>query len=62
MTNYVIRLSNGRLICDMCVRVCERKRERERGSYTYEHEDKWGMIDYIKKRHQVIKIPTMRYI
>ena len=36
------KLSNGRLICDMCVRVCERKRERERGSYTYEHEDKWG--------------------
>ena len=47
-------------INDMCVRVCERKRER--GSYTYEHEDKWGMIDYIEKCHQHTKIPTMRYI
>ena len=28
MTNYVIKLSNGRL-CDMSVYVCERKRERE---------------------------------
>ena len=42
----MIRLSSERL-CDICVRVCERKRER--GSYTYEHEDKWGMIDYIEK-------------
>ena len=42
MTNYVIKLSSGRL-CDMCVYVCERKRER--GSYTYEHYDKWGMIN-----------------
>ena len=44
----------------MCVRVCERKSERE--SYTYEHNIKWGMIDYIKKCHEVTKIPTMRYI
>ena len=44
----------------MCVRVFERKRER--GSYTYEHEDKWGMIDYIENCHQHTKIPTMRYI
>ena len=27
----------------MCVRGGER--ERERGSYTYEHYDKWGMIN-----------------
>ena len=40
----MIKLSSGRL-CDMCVYVCERKRERERGSYTYEHYDKWGMIN-----------------
>ena len=49
-----------RKIIDMRVRVCERKRERERGSYTYEHKIKWGMINYIKKCHQVTKIPTMR--
>ena len=30
-------LGSGRL-CDMCVRG------RERGSYTYEQQDKWGMI------------------
>ena len=29
--------------------MCDMKRERERGSYTYEHEIKWGMINYIKK-------------
>ena len=51
-----------RKINDMRVRVCERKRERERGSYTYEHNDKWGMSDYIEKYHQDTKIPTMRYI
>ena len=49
-------------INDMRMRVCERKRERERGSYTYEHNDKWGMSDYIEKCHQLTKIPTMRYI
>ena len=27
---------------DMRVRVCERKRERERGSNTYEHNDQMG--------------------
>ena len=31
-------LSNGRLY-HMCVR------ERERGSYTYEQQDKWGIIN-----------------
>ena len=65
MTNYVIKLSNERL-CDMCVCVCvcvrERERDRDRGTYTYEHETRWGMINYIKKHHQVTKIPTMRYI
>ena len=49
-------------INDMRMRVCERKRERERGSYTYEHNDKWGMGDYIEKYHQHTKNPTMRYI
>ena len=44
-----------RKINDMRVRVCEWKRER--GSYTYEQEDKWGIINYIKKYHQVTKIP-----
>ena len=29
MSNYVIKLSSGRS-CDMCVYVCEKKRERER--------------------------------
>ena len=52
MTNNVIRLSNERLTCDMCERVCERKRER--GSYTYEHKIKWGMIE---KCHQIQKYP-----
>ena len=42
------------------VRVCERKRER--GSYTYKHKIKWGMMDYIEKCHQVTKVPTMMYI
>ena len=58
MTNYVIRLRTDDYV--MCVSVCERKREI--GSYTYEHKIKWGMIDYIKKCHQVTKIRTMRYI
>ena len=62
MTNYVIRLSSGRLIWDMCESVWEEERERERGGYTYEHKIKWGMTDYIKNCHQLIKIPIMRYI
>ena len=41
--------------CVIGVRVCERKRER--GSNTYEHEDKWGMSDSIKKCHQIQKYP-----
>ena len=39
----------------MCESVWEE--ERERRSYTYEHEIKWGMIDYIKKCHQIQKYP-----
>ena len=58
----MIRLSSWRLIWYARESVWEEERERERGSYTYEHEDKWGMIDYIEKYHQLTKIPTMRYI
>ena len=54
--------------------MCACERERERGSYTSEHYDKWGMINKsvakelfsiligMPHHHQVTKIPKIRYI
>ena len=60
MTNYVIKLRSGRL-CNMCVYLYERKREREEATLM-NNETRWGVINYIKKHHQFTKIPTMRYM
>ena len=51
MTNYVIKLSSGRL-CDMCVRG----REREEVTLM-NNETRWGMIKYIKNHHKIQKYP-----